>query len=306
MQKMNNGFLFPLIKSNFHFDRLLISDGIFLIDSFIEKVNITSKKNVGILILPAQLKNIPQSGSLPIEIATDITLLYCFIKTKRTYDLGNCYEVSVDEHGKILLKFEKPIDFFANYGWAIWSYQNFLLGSDRMNIFTKDILRVLQKGRIYFNNYYSLYKAQLHPDWKTPLGVAMKTFVAAFGNEGDDDQKFILILTALEALFSNSAFEVTFRLSSNIAWFLHPRLKDYDDRRIEFEKVKQLYNVRSQIVHGRYREVLAEEYDSILDLFSNIIQTILENYKIPYIFLNKEKHTEFLKKLELGYLDLDE
>lgn len=300
---MNNGYLFPIIKSDFHFNRLQIGDGIYLVDIDSQKISITNKKNVGILIFPTQLRDMPQDGSSYIEKAVDIALLYCFIKTKRSYNIYECYEVKINEHDKLILKYKKSINFFEKYGWAIWSYNNFLFGTDRYNVLTKDLLQVLRKGRRHFKNYFYLHTSQLHPSLKTPLGVAMSTFVAAFANDGTDDPKFILVLTALEALFSVSSSEVTFRLSSNVAWFMYPKLSEYNNRRMKFEEIKKLYNVRSQIIHGRYREIKPDEYDSILDLFSNIIQMILEKYKIHHIFLNKEKHLEFIKKLEFGYLD---
>ncbi len=130
----------------------------------------------------------------------------------------------------------------------------------------------------------------------------MDTFVAAFANQGQDDPKYILAVTALEALFSVSSSEVTFRLSNNIAWFLYPKLSDYKKRREMFEKVKELYNFRSRLVHGEYQEIPINAYDEILDLFSTVIEKILEEYKLQKVFLDEKKHREFIKNLEVGYL----
>ncbi len=303
---MSISFLFPIIKSDFSFSKLQISKGIFLID-ISNKKNWSSEglkeaNNVGVLLTPG-IKNSRIGGASDAETTMDILLIYCFLKTKRTYDINRCYEVELDKNGKLELTSKKPMNLFKKYGWVLIPYYNFVFGKDRRNLLTKDLFKKVKEGKRYFSNYSFLITAQLGAKIKSPLGVAINTFVAAFANQGQDDPKYILVVAALESLFSISSSEVAFRLSSNIAWFLYPEPSDHKKRKEKFKEVKKLYNFRSRVVHGEYQEIPIEAYDAILDLFSTIIQKILEKYKLPEVFLDEKKHKEFIRDLEVGHLN---
>ena len=129
----------------------------------------------------------------------------------------------------------------------------------------------------------------------------MNTFMTAFANRGQDDPKYILVITALEALFSVSVSEISFRLSNTIAWFLYPKPNNYRLRKKMFEKVKRLYNFRSRLVHGDYQEIPLDAYDEALNLFSIIIEKILEEHNLYKVFLNKRRHKEFIGDLAVGH-----
>jgi len=297
------GFLFPVVNSDFNFKKLRIGKGLYLID-ISNKTNwkgnkLKTNRNVGILVIPDQLKKI-YGGATKIEKNLDIFLLYCFIKTSLTYVIEKGYLVYVNGGNKLILDSKKSIDFFKEFGLVFLPYYSFFFGTKRDNILTENLYNRLSKSKAFFKNYSSLYLAQLSPHWKSPLGVAMDIFSAAFCNEARDETQFILLVTALESLFIKSSTELTFRLSSNITKFLYPNLNNYKNRRDAFEKVKKLYNIRSQIVHGIYREIEPQEYDEIFELFSKIIGKLLEKDKIYKIFMDSEKHQEFIKRLELG------
>jgi hypothetical protein len=53
--------------------------------------------------------------------------------------------------------------------------------------------------------------------------------------------------TALEALFSNDASELTHKLSERAAWFIG---RNADERIDIFRKIKKAYGIRSKVVHG--------------------------------------------------------
>lgn len=298
-------FLFPLIKSDFSFSQLNMTDGVFLVDISNDK-NWRSKRikctnNVGVLLTP-KIAGSRIGGNSDVETSMDILIQYCFLKTQLTYSVDECYEVKLDKNNKLIAISDSPIDCFDKYGWALTSYYNFVFGMDRKNLLTKDLFNKIKEGRKNFSEYRHLVSARIGSTMKSPLGVAMNIFDAAFANEGQDDPKYILAVSALESLFSISSSEVAHRLSSNIAWFLYPNPSDYSKRIQELERVKNLYNLRSRLVHGEFQEIEPQSYDSILNLLSTIVQKIIEEYKFTNAFLDEKKHKEFIKNLEVGHL----
>jgi hypothetical protein len=145
-------------------------------------------------------------------------------------------------------------------------------------------------------------EAQLPRYWKTPLSRAMEFFSCGFCNDGRDEAKFLLLFSALEALFSRSSSELVYRLSNNIARFIYPNEASFELRLNKKDAVKKLYNLRSKVTHGAYIEIKPEDYDQALSLFVEIIEKIISNKQILDIFLDEKKHEKFIKYLEIGHL----
>ncbi|HEX5701899.1 MAG TPA: hypothetical protein VFX97_01615 [Pyrinomonadaceae bacterium] len=108
-------------------------------------------------------------------------------------------------------------------------------------------------------------------------------------------------MTCLEVLFSTGSSEIVHKLAERIALFLGG---NYEERRLLFNRVKKLYNIRSKVVHGDVmgstaartladvsrdadslvREVLRRIIDSteLLDLFEGD-KTTREDYFIDLV-----------------------
>lgn len=114
--------------------------------------------------------------------------------------------------------------------------------------------------------------------------------------------RFIGFATCLESLFCTSRSEITFQLASRIAWFLNP--DDRNERIKTFDKVKSLYGLRSEIVHGtKYSpsKIEGSEGESI-DFTREVFQKILSDDRIYNIFRHKDQNVcnAYLDGLNLG------
>lgn len=113
---------------------------------------------------------------------------------------------------------------------------------------------------------------------------------------------FIGFATSLESLFCTSRNEITFQLASRVAWFLSPA--DYNERSKIFRKVKSLYGLRSEIVHGtEYSPSKIESSEGeLIDFMREAFQKILSDERIYNIFRHKEQSVcnAYLDGLNLG------
>lgn len=88
-----------------------------------------------------------------------------------------------------------------------------------------------------------------------------------------------LIWSGIEALFGINA-ELRFRLASMIAALLEPR---GEDRRSLYRRVKKLYDIRSQIVHGEevVDEVVTTHIVDVRALLSRLLCSFIESGRVP-------------------------
>jgi len=114
--------------------------------------------------------------------------------------------------------------------------------------------------------------------------------------------RFISFATCLESLFCTSRNEITFQLASRVAWFLSPG--DCKERNRIFTKVKSLYGVRSEIVHGiKYSPDKIEKSEvELITLLRRAFRRVLSDDSIYSIFRGKEQEVcnKYLEELSLG------
>lgn len=111
---------------------------------------------------------------------------------------------------------------------------------------------------------------------------------------------FVMFTITLESLFTTDSNEITHKIAERIAWFLESKA---EKRREVFNQMKEIYQIRSKIVHGadirkmsseRSRKLLADlEY-----LTRKIMKKILQDQSLIDSFSDKQKNREkFLTSL---------
>lgn len=95
-----------------------------------------------------------------------------------------------------------------------------------------------------FKNWMSRVDRYYHP----ALGVAIKRAITAFAERSSPEDSLIDLMIALESLFGGRDGELTFRISSALAWLLG---KNPQERGRIQREAKEAYTARSAIVHGR-------------------------------------------------------
>jgi hypothetical protein len=117
-----------------------------------------------------------------------------------------------------------------------------------------------------------------------------------------EPHRFISFVTCLESLFCTSRAEITFQIASRVAWFLSPG--DCEERSRIFTKVKSLYGVRSEIVHGiKYNPDKIEKSEvELITLLRRAFRRVLSDDSIYSIFRGKEQEVcnKYLEELSLG------
>lgn len=104
---------------------------------------------------------------------------------------------------------------------------------------------------------------------------------------------------ALECLFTDGSQEVTFKISSRIAWFLYPKSDQGDGRTGTFRSLKEIYAVRSKIVHGS--TVAKAELEKIASdnnrYVRKILRRILEDKNLIKKFTSQQELNEYFMSL---------
>lgn len=103
---------------------------------------------------------------------------------------------------------------------------------------------------------------------------------------------FLALINSLEALFNRGQAELTYTISRNVAVLLG---KDVDESKIIFKKMKELYDMRSDIVHARKLKVASER--ELLNLRHYVRESIKE---ISYMNKNKEDIFDLLNSHGFG------
>lgn len=122
------------------------------------------------------------------------------------------------------------------------------------------------------------------------------------------DAAMILMISAMEALFLSKSTEIKFRLAIYVSYFLE---KDLKKRQAVFDEVRQLYDIRSTLVHGGDLKgseesaaiwlvdhcVPAAEY-----LVRRCLQEILDSNLVPLFRSKSGRGLEsFPSRLSLGF-----
>lgn len=105
---------------------------------------------------------------------------------------------------------------------------------------------------------------------------------------------FVMFTITLESLFTTDSNEITHKIAERIAWFLE---SNPEKRQEVFNQMKEIYQIRSKIVHGadirkmsseRSRKLLADlEY-----LTQKIMKKILQDQSLVDSFSDKQKNRE--------------
>ena len=110
-------------------------------------------------------------------------------------------------------------------------------------------------------------------------------------------------VTFLETLFTTSRHEITFQLASRISWYLEHKGRP-DERENIFNIVKDIYNARSQVVHGENLNKptvgAKAKVDDAEQLNSKVFCSILKNDHLKQFSMSEKRRSKQFKKLSLG------
>jgi len=117
------------------------------------------------------------------------------------------------------------------------------------------------------------------------------------------DLIFVMCWQSLEALFSLEPFEVSHQLSERAACILHP---PGQARKEAYEMLKNLYRVRSNIMHGRSvgrsEEKMNQNLKDLSNIARNILKKILKSRQLLDLYKEKDEKIReyFHKRLFIG------
>jgi len=120
--------------------------------------------------------------------------------------------------------------------------------------------------------------------------IAMERFRTIYEREKEED-RLIDLFIALESLFIESNAELTYRLALNVSSYLY---EEYSERKVNFDKIKKAYGIRSKIIHGNSSSITGEELSEtryfIENCFRESIKKILigkqgrdKNFFLDYV-----------------------
>jgi Apea-like HEPN len=123
--------------------------------------------------------------------------------------------------------------------------------------------------------------------------LAIKNFTLAYSIQ-DQKTKFLILMISIECLFNHGADQVTHTVSRHLALIQSNSAEAFYEN---YRRVKKLYNVRSQIVHGSStNEDLAQEISELQEMVRTAI-----NY-CKKLYINK---TQLFEKLNVAGLVVD-
>lgn len=224
-----------------------------------------------------------------------------------------CYEYSVEENDRVMnppdktsKRIENLVKTFRLYkSGNVRNYFYILVPSDFTGGYMTN--RYITQGGFLnyhfssseikdFLEFQKILTTLIPNEWNKDnryIEIAIRYF--NFANERDSNEdKMVDYLIALEALYLNGDHgEFTYRLAHRAASMLG---STFDRRRVTFEKVKDAYNLRSQIVHGssnpKKREITNEDVEKV----NNYVRISI----VKYLNLNKTHNS---KKLILEKID---
>lgn len=136
-------------------------------------------------------------------------------------------------------------------------------------------------------------EAAPYPD---PLALALSRFHDCFSRANEADELLDLVI-ALETLFSGRGQEISYSLALRCSYFLEP---DFQKRKDVFNRLRDIYNIRSCIVHGqaglpkKWRKLRGEDYDVA---FLSIVDDAAEYVRQAIRKIIADKHLDKFQKL---------
>jgi hypothetical protein len=110
------------------------------------------------------------------------------------------------------------------------------------------------------------------PFQKRFLQLAFENFELSYHTQ-DTDLAFLSLISGLEALFNRGEQEISYTIARNTAVLLGDKVKDSEEI---YHKVRELYRMRSQIVHVGKKKIVKKE--NLLELRSYTRESIKELY----------------------------
>lgn len=112
---------------------------------------------------------------------------------------------------------------------------------------------------------------------QTPTLRAVEEAVTAAPLIFPPDQAVLHLWSAIESLFPSVSTEVTFRISLYLAQLIGVG----PDRLSMYNKVRQLYGIRSRIAHGSTRRTSPEEWQQTWNLVMRACEAVMRRGKLP-------------------------
>ncbi len=109
-----------------------------------------------------------------------------------------------------------------------------------------------------------------------------------------------MLTVVLESLFTTDNQEITHKMSERIAFFLE---ENREKRRILFKRIKKIYKIRSNIVHGTdVSKIINDRSTELSEDLERIVQSVVKkviiNPQLCETFSGKHsKREEFFDKL---------
>ncbi len=157
------------------------------------------------------------------------------------------------------------------------------------------------KSRILWSQMYSLLPTEIEDcsefinNFVMPESEYLKLAIEQFNNSYvavSLESAFLNLMISLEALYTKSNQELSFRLARNCAILLGT---NYENSQMIFRDIKELYNKRNKLIHGKSKhgEITQEDVNKCSNYVRSSIKKFIEL---------KEGHDELLNKLDtLGF-----
>lgn len=127
------------------------------------------------------------------------------------------------------------------------------------------------------------------------------SFLDSGSCSGTFERKVVELFIALESLFTTSHEEVTYKLSSRMAWLSYP--VDLAMRTKLFKDIKKGYNIRSNIVHGK-AFVESKDLPLVQEIHSGtrdiLLRIILDTNLLTIFTSDDEQLNSYFNDLVMG------
>lgn len=168
-------------------------------------------------------------------------------------------------------------------------------------------ISIQQSMKWFIQGWRDAYFREIHKATRKIKHVSEQRFIRAFQFFTDacrmsNPHRFVALTMPLETLFCITPREITFQLSSRIAWFLEP--DDFIKREKVFSDVRDLYGTRSKIVHGTKYDTnkVDNTVEDVEDLNRRVFLKILSCDHISKMIFDKNQKSweQYLGRLNLG------
>lgn len=159
--------------------------------------------------------------------------------------------------------------------------------SNMYNVTGNSVFSLLPTDIEECNRFIDTFK---HPQ-ETYLDISIENFENSYMLH-TNEASFLSLMISLEALFSKSHNELSFRLCRNCAIFLST---DYKEGEEIYNKIFDLNNKRGSLVHGKLKR--GKILDDDVDVLGDYVRRSIKKFLVI-----KEKHSDLLKRLDsLGF-----